>query len=158
MQMEGESAQRFAARLLERVQAEAPALDVALRWVEAEGAFRAETASAGMGLIRFADGKCDVRPEAEAWTRISILHVLREGGGAQDNAALALDRALAGLICGAPGREVDRLLCRAREAPTCCARERFGGVLCEAAVVSVGGQARLVVFSCEKSGCPGKRG
>ena len=93
--MEGESAQRFAARLLERVRAEAPALDVALRWVEAEGAFRAETASAGMGLIRFADGKCDVRPEAEAWTRISILHVLREGGGAQDNAALALDRALA---------------------------------------------------------------
>ena len=68
MQMEGESAQRFAARLLERVRAEAPALDVALRWVEAEGAFRAETASARMGLIRFADGKCDVRPEAEAWT------------------------------------------------------------------------------------------
>ena len=105
MQMEGESAQRFAARLLERVRAEAPALDVALRWVEAEGAFRAETASARMGLIRFADGKCDVRPEAEAWTRISILHVL-----------------------------------------------------CEAAVVSMGGQARLVVFSCEKSGRPGTRG
>ena len=129
MQMEVESSYLFSLRLLERVRAEAPALDVALRWVE-----------------------------AEAWTRISILHVLREGGGAQDNAALALDRALAGLVCGAPGREVDRLLCRAREAPTCCARERFGGVLCEAAVVSMGGQARLVVFSCEKSGCLGKRG
>ena len=84
MQMEGESAQRFAARLLERVRAEAPALDVALRWVEAEGAFRAETVGT-----------------------VAAFQVI---------------------------------------------------VLCEAAVVSMGGQARLVVFSCEKSGRPGKRG
>lgn len=155
--MEGESAQRFAARLLERVRAEAPALDVALRWVEAEGRVSGRDGKRG-------DGACSDLPTENA--TCARRRRLGRGSASCTSCAkaaarrttlpLALDRALAGLVVARrDGRWIAFCAGRARRRPA-ARGNALAASLCEAAVVSMGGQARLVVF-LRKSGA-GERG